>query len=421
MDSLRFLNPDQVRQIAKIFGTPVFVYDEKTLMNAAKSALSFPNRHGLTVRYAMKASPNRAILKLFDQMGLSIDASSGYEAERAIRAGISAHKIQITAQELPENLLELVSQGVSFNACSLHQLESFGRLFPRTKVSIRINPGLGSGHSNRTNVGGLSSSFGIWWEQIPELKQCAKKFGLTIHKLHTHIGSGADPEIWKKVARMSLAMAQEFESVTSLNLGGGFKVARMDGEKQTDLHAAGSAVLEAFEDFYRVTGRPLALEIEPGTYLVALAACVITQVIDKVNTGKEGYTFLKVNSGMTEVTRPSLYGAQHPLILVPKEDRKKLDIENVLVAGHCCESGDLLTPEPGNPEGLLPRTMIAATIGDYLVIEGAGAYCSGMSTKNYNSFPEATEILWEQNEQARLIRKRQTLEQITQNESPYVS
>jgi diaminopimelate decarboxylase len=124
---------------------------------------------------------------------------------------------------------------------------------------------------------------------------------------------------------------------------------------------------------------------------------------------------------MTEVTRPSLYGAQHPLILVPKEDRKKLDIENVLVAGHCCESGDLLTPEPGNPEGLLPRTMIAATIGDYLVIEGAGAYCSGMSTKNYNSFPEATEILWEQNEQARLIRKRQTLEQITQNESPYVS
>ena len=87
-----------------------------------------------------------------------------------------------------------------------------------------------------------------------------------------------------------------------------------------------------------------------------------------------------------------------------------------LIAGHCCESGDVLTPEPGNPEGLLPRSLPEARIGDALVIGGAGAYCSAMCCKNYNSFPEAAEVLLRKNGELRLIRKRQTLDQMLANE-----
>jgi diaminopimelate decarboxylase len=118
---------------------------------------------------------------------------------------------------------------------------------------------------------------------------------------------------------------------------------------------------------------------------------------------------------MTEVLRPSIYGAQHPLVVVPLKDEARGE-NDYIVVGHCCESGDVLTPEPGNPEGLAPRRLTEARIGDALVIGGAGAYCAAMSTKNYNSFPEAPEVLLTTDGKLRLIRKRQTLEQLLENE-----
>ena len=91
---------DQVRTIREQFGTPVYVYDQKTLETAADHVLAFPNAYGLTARYAMKALPTTAVVKLFADKGLYIDASSGFEALRAIRGGIPANHIQLTAQQL---------------------------------------------------------------------------------------------------------------------------------------------------------------------------------------------------------------------------------------------------------------------------------------------------------------------------------
>ena len=89
-----------------------------------------------------------------------------------------------------------------------------------------------------------------------------------------------------------------------------------------------------------------------------------------------------------------------------------------MVVGHCCESGDLLTPSPDNAGELGPRELAKADIGDLCVIEGAGAYCSSLSAKNYNSFPEAPEVLLRENGDLVVIRRRQTLDQIVQNEVP---
>ena len=122
---------------------------------------------------------------------------------------------------------------------------------------------------------------------------------------------------------------------------------------------------------------------------------------------------------MTEVLRPSLYGAQHPVVRVPHSDHAgaSADAHEYIVVGHCCESGDLVTPAPDDPEALLPRPLAgAAAVGDLVVIEGAGAYCSSMSTKNYNSFPEAPEVMLAEDGKAHLIRKRQPVEAIWANE-----
>ena len=149
----------------------------------------------------------------------------------------------------------------------------------------------------RVNVGGSEASFGIWYEFLEEVKRIALKYNLVINRLHTHIGSGTDPEIWKNVAMLSLNFVKEFPEVHILNLGGGFKVARISGEKATDIRVCGEAIKEEFRCFYNETGRKLALEIEPGTFLVANAGAVISKVIDVKATDK--YSFIVVNSGMT--------------------------------------------------------------------------------------------------------------------------
>jgi len=355
------------------------------------------------------------VTQIFSSMGLHVDCSSGYEAERALRAGVPADHIQITAQQLPHNLSELVEQGVQFTACSLHQLEAYGNLFPNSEVCVRINSGLGSGHSNRTNVGGPSASFGIWHEYLPQVIAIAERCNVTITRMHTHIGSGADPEVWHTCAQLSLGIAARLPEVRTLSLGGGFKVGRMALEPTADLRNIGNRVAKDWEAFYLKHGRKLHMEIEPGTYLVASAGAIVCTVIDIVDTGANGYSFIKTDTGMTEVIRPSMYGAQHPIVVVPATDEKR-GVKDYIVVGHCCESGDVLTPEPGNPEGLQPRTLKEAKIGDLLVIGGTGAYCAGMSAKNYNSFPEAPEVLLTSKDDFRLVRERQTLEQMIANE-----
>jgi diaminopimelate decarboxylase len=407
-----FLTAEQGALLRERFGTPCYVYDQASLEAAARRALAVPARFGLTLRYAMKANPSRGILTLFRDLGLHIDASSDHEVERALRAGFAPETIQLTSQMPSGRLADHVARGVLFNACSLHQLDLFGRTAPGRALAVRMNPGLGSGSTKRTNTGGPSSSFGIWHEYLPDVTRLAGRYGLTIRTLHSHIGSGTDPEVWKRAAGMTLDLAVLLPEVTAINLGGGFKVGRMPEEPTTDLAEVGAHISEGLSDFHDRHGRALRLEIEPGTYLVAQAGAVVATCVDVVDTGRDGYCFAKLDTGMTEVTRPSLYGAQHPIdvLAIGREPSE------VVFVGPCCESGDILTPAPGDPEALAPRWVPRPRIGDLVVVGGTGAYCAAMSTINYNSYPQAPEVMLEPDGSFRLLRRRQTLEQIWANE-----
>ena len=407
-----FVSAELATEVRARFGTPCYVYDEATLEAAAREALAFPAPWGLTVRYAMKANPSLGILTLFRDLGLAIDASSDFEVERTLRAGFAPERVQLTSQMPSRRLVEHLRRGVLFNACSLHQLEEAGRAAPGAEVSVRLNPGLGTGSTNRTNTGGPASSFGIWHEYAGEVRAIAARHGLRLRRLHSHVGSGTDPEVWKRCARMTLDLVAGFPEVASVNLGGGFKVGRMPEEPSVDLADVGAHIRREFEGFAVREGRRLQLEIEPGTYLVALAGAVVASCIDVVDTGREGYLFAKLDAGMPEVTRPSLYGAQHPIDVLA-EGREPAA---VVFVGPCCESGDILTPAPGDPEALAPRWVPRPRIDDLVVIGGAGAYCAGMATINYNSYPQAPEVMRQRDGTLRLLRRRQTSDQIWQNE-----
>ncbi len=418
MEAISFLDSETAFRIRDEVGTPCYLYDEASLRATAAQTLAFPNAYGLTARFAMKACPNGAILRLFRSLGLQIDGSSIYEARRAITAGYEASEISLSSQEFPDDdaLKDLVEQGMSVNACSLNQLSRFGALFPGEKVGVRFNPGLGSGGTQRTNVGGPASSFGIWFEDVDRVTELVEAHGLKVFRIHTHIGSGSDPDVWVKAVSLSLNLVRTFDTVTHLNLGGGYKVGRMPSETTTDLQAIGLKMKAEFEGFAQETGREIHLEVEPGTYLVANSGVLLSTIQDQTSTGESGYDFIKLDSGMTENTRPSMYGSQHPMELFASDatERKSRDY---IVTGHCCESGDILTPAPGDPEALSPRSLVDAKVGDLLAIGGTGAYCSSMSAKNYNSFPECPEVMLRLDGSLSLMRKRQSLDQVLANET----
>ncbi len=414
IENLKFLTPAEARKIAATYGTPIFVYSRKGLEKSCDDALAFPNAFGITVRFAMKANPGRTVLEILRKKGIKIDASSEHEVKRAILAGFQPSDILLTSQQLAVSLKELVSKGVQFNACSLHQLEEFGKQFPGGEVSVRFNPGLGSGATKKTDVGGKTSSFGIWHEEIGKVKEIVSKYGLKLIRVHTHIGSGSDPEVWKAVAHYTLEIVSQFPDCRTVNLGGGFKVGRMIGEKTTDPQTIGVPVKELFQNFAKEKGIELKMEIEPGSFLMVNNGAILTKVDDIVFTGEGGFTFVKLDMGMDVNTRPSLYAAKHPLVVIPSHTDKQNSIGDFVYVGHCCESGDLITQEEGGGPQL--RTTAVPEIGDLVVMEGAGAYCSSMSLKNYNSYPESPEVLLDIDGSLKLIRQKQTLEQVLQNE-----
>ncbi len=428
MQNPLFLTPQIISSITQRFQTPVYVYSESELRARAQDFLDFPSAFGHTVRYAMKANPQTNILAIFSDMWLHIDASSDYEALRAIASGISPHKIQLSSQEMGQHMKELVEAWVFFVATSLHQLETFGKHFPWKNCGVRINPGVGSGAFKKIDTGGLTSSFGIWHEKLPEIQSLCAKYDISLTKLHFHIGSENTPESWVSSAEQGFEIISQIETIDTFDMWWGQKMAIMPEEKSADLQSIGNALKEKFEDFYNSTGRKIHLEMEPGKYLVINSCSMITTIQDIVDTGAEWYTFLKIDSGMNDMPRVAMYGVQEPIFVVSDIARpvsstweqeletSLVEMQDYVVVGHCCESSDILTSELYQPEILAPRTLNKASIGDILVVDGVGAYNSAMAIKNYNSFPESGEILITQNGEILEIRKRQWVEDMWKNE-----
>ncbi len=370
--------------------TPRFEYSRSKIQERLIELNGLHAPYGLTVRYALKANPHPEIISLVHEAGIHFDASSSYEAFELLHLGIPGDHISLSSQESPHDLEKLLSQGVLFVATSLTQLQLFLSAKNRPdKVGVRINPNIGYGHNNRTNTGGKNSSFGIWHEYIPQVLALVRSQNVAIDRLHVHIGSGADPSVWKEVMTRALLLVEQFDTVTSLDIGGGFKVHRYGNEKETDMMAVFAQFSEHLTSFYEHTNRKLHLEIEPGTYLVAHAGKLVARVDDIVDTGKDGYTFLRLNTGMNDFLRSSMYGAEHEIEVRGSSE----ETEEYVVVGHNCESGDILTPAPGNPEEIQPRSLKKAQIGDEVYIHDTGAYCASMRARSYNSFPDAVEIM----------------------------
>jgi diaminopimelate decarboxylase len=399
-----------VRDLARDFGTPTYVYDADGIAERVARLRAFD-----VVRYAQKANSNLAVLDRVRRAGALVDAVSAGEIHRALAAGFPASgdppPIVYTADVFDRESLELVlERGIAVNCGSPDMIDQYGERAGGGEITLRVNPGFGHGHSRKTNTGGPHSKHGIWHEELEACIARAERLGLAVTGLHLHIGSGVDMRHLARVAEAACELARRVgPRLRAISAGGGLPTRYRDDDPEVDLDAyfgIWDAVRARLE---RALGHDVRLEIEPGRYLVAESGWLVTEVRAVKRTPE--HTFVLVDAGFNTLARPVLYGAYHPMALAPADGSER-PLREVVVAGPLCESGDVFTQD----EGGIVRTQALpeARVGDLVVIGGAGAYGAVMAS-NYNSKPLPAEVLIAGGK-AHLVRARQSADDLVRGE-----
>lgn len=398
------LTDDRLLALARQYDCPFWVYDADIIIKRIAQLRQFD-----TVRFAQKACSNIHILRLMREAGVKVDAVSLGEIERALIAGFrtESEEIVLTADLLDSSTLARVVQlKLPVNAGSADMLHQLGKVSAGHRVWLRVNPGFGHGHSQKTNTGGENSKHGIWYSDLPLALAAIRQYRLRLVGLHMHIGSGVDYPHLKQVCEAMVEQVITFDQdLTAISAGGGLTVPYHSAEDAVDCNHYYGLWHHARQRIASHLGHPVSLEIEPGRFLVAESGVLVSQVRAVKAMGSRHFAL--VDAGFNDLMRPAMYGSYHHISAIAGDGRQleQQTIETV-VAGPLCESGDVFTQrERGEID---PRPLPRVQPGDYLVFHDTGAYGASMSS-NYNSRPLLPEVLFEQGE-PREIRRRQTLE-----------
>ncbi len=398
------LHADRVdlTEIAAKAGTPCYVYSrDRVLENWSKLRAAFPQAD---IHYSLKANANLALVRLMIEAGAGIDAVSGGEIFRAIRAGASPDQIVYAGVgKTRQELAYALEVGVGWlNVESSQELARIANIAhimkKRPRVALRINPAVLADTHHYIATGHSAAKFGIPLEEARSLlDKYANSQDVAIQGLHIHIGSQlgtVDRSV--EAVKVVLRLIDAYPQITHLNLGGGFPVSYM-GEAVPPVEVFASALSAC------LNGYALQLLLEPGRYIVADAGILVVEV-QYVKARPEG-VIVVTDGGMTELIRPALYGAVHDVL--PVHAPTNAERVNSHVVGPVCESADVLRSDV-----LLPPL----TPGDLLVVSHVGAYGAVMGS-TYNARPRPPEILVE-GETWRIVRRRETWEGLISLEEP---
>ena len=388
--------------IAQTHGEPTYVYDAAKIAAQYKRLTeAFSKVPSLRINYACKALSNISVLQFMKQLGSGLDTVSLQEVQLGLQAGFAPHEIIFTPNGVSLEEIERVAQkGVQINIDSLSILEQFGTKHPQIPVCIRINPHVMAGGNRKISVGHIDSKFGISIHQIPHVLRIVENTNMNINGIHMHTGSDIlDIDVFLRAADILFDVAIQFTDLTFIDFGSGFKVPYTKEDIETNIEELGEHLSKRFQSFCQTYGRNLELTFEPGKFLVSQSGYFIT----KVNAVKQttSTVFAQVNSGFNHLIRPMFYGSHHEITNISNPRGKE---RFYTVVGYICETDTFGSN----------RKISEITEGDILAFKNAGAYCFTMAS-NYNSRCRPAEVLWYEGE-AHLIRKRETLEDLMQNQ-----
>ena len=396
------MNHEELLQIAKDFGSPVYVYDAHKIETQYKRlTAAFSKVKHLKVNYAAKALTNISVLKYINQLGAGLDTVSIQEVQLGLHAGFKAENIIYTPNGVSlEEIEEVAKLGVQINIDNLSILEQFGTKHPNIPVCIRINPHIMAGGNTNISVGHIDSKFGISIHQTPLLLRIVENTNMTINGIHMHTGSDIlDIDVFIQASEILFDVARQFDSLEFIDFGSGFKVPYKENDIETNIEELGEKLTQRFQTFCKNYGKDLTLAFEPGKFIVSESGYFLA----KVNAIKQttSTVFAQIDSGFNHLIRPMLYGAQQDIINISNPNGKQRFYS---VVGYICETDTFANN----------RRINEITEGDVLAFKNAGAYCFTMAS-NYNSRYRPAEVLW-YNETAHLIRKREEFVDLTKNQ-----
>ncbi|MCX8956907.1 diaminopimelate decarboxylase [Erwinia psidii] len=401
------LNRDNLLALVQKSASPLWVYDADIIRARIAQLKQFD-----VVRFAQKACSNIHILRLMREAGVKVDSVSVGEIERALVAGFKpgGDEIVFTADLLdPPTLARVAELNIPVNAGSVDMLEQLGEVSPGHPVWLRINPGFGHGHSQKTNTGGENSKHGIWPEDLALALTAIQRHQLKLMGIHMHIGSGVDYAHLEQVCDAMVNQVVSFgQDLHAISAGGGLSIPYRPGEEAINTDNYFSLWHAARQRIEQHLGHPVKLEIEPGRFLVAESGVLVSQVRAVKQMGSRH--FVLVDAGFNDLMRPAMYGSYHHISAIAGDGRELNEhhTQESVVAGPLCESGDVFTQlEGGTVE---TRALPAVRVGDYLVFHDTGAYGASMSS-NYNSRPLLAEVLFDAGRPV-LIRRAQTMQDL---------
>lgn len=389
-------------EIADTYGTPVYVYDGQKILDQVALLNKAFDGVQMKIKYATKALSNINILKLLKNAGTGVDAVSIEEVKLALHVGFAAEEIMYTPNCVSfEEIQEAVDYGVMVNVDNIPMLEQFGTHYGNSvPLCIRLNPHIMAGGNAKISVGHIDSKFGISILQLKHVLKIVAAHNLQVIGLHVHTGSDIlDADVFLKGAEILFDAAKEFKDLQFLDFGGGFKVAYKTGDITTDMMDVGAKVSFAFKNFCKEYGRELEIWFEPGKFLVS--ECGFLLVSANVIKSTPASTFIGVDSGLNHLIRPMMYDAYHEVVNVSNLSGPE---RVYTMVGYICETDTIAAD----------RKLKEVKVDDILAIMNAGAYGFSMSS-NYNSRLRPAEVLI-LNGQAKLIRKRETFEDILRHQ-----
>jgi diaminopimelate decarboxylase len=389
--------------IAAANATPLYVYSAATIAARYRAIDDAFAGYPHAIHYALKANSTLAIARLLHGLGSNADANSGGEIDVARRAGFSPSQIVFTG--VGKTMAELghaIDLGVrSINVESEGEIERIEALSRerkvRTRIAIRVNPDVDARTHPHISTGLKTNKFGVAIGEVRALSARTRgRPNVEVVGLHAHVGSQITTmEPLANAAAALVALARELAvdgtAIEHLDIGGGLGVS-YDGAPVPDAAEYARAVLPVL----RESG--LAIVLEPGRQIIAPAGVLLTRVVDVKEQPGSDRVFVVMDAGMTELIRPMLYNAFHRIEPVVRTDAPLVSAD---IVGPLCESSDTLGKD---------RSVPRPQVGELYAVLDTGAYGSVMAS-NYNRRVLPAEVLVE-NGQARIIRRRQTLDDL---------
>ena len=394
-------------ELIKQFGSPLYVYNENILRARCKELTGFLTYPHFSVNYSVKANSNLHLLKIVHDQGLNADAMSPGEIFVELEAGFKPDQILYISNNVSaDEMLFAVEKDIVVSVDSVSQLRKFGQIAPGGRVCIRFNSGVGAGHHEHVVTGGKKTKFGVDPTFIHKIKEIIKEFNLKLVGINQHIGSlfmESDKYIEGVVS--VLALAELFPNLEFVDFGGGFGIPyeKQAGESRLNFKELGEKLDKVLYDWTAKYGKQIMFKCEPGRYIAA-ECCTL---LGSVNSIKTNYNMKYVGTdlGFNVLARPIMYGSHHDVEIYRQVGNPSTKNEVVNIVGNICESGDIIAKSRELPE---------IFEDDIIGVLDAGAYGFCMSS-NYNNRLKPAEVLICENGDIKLIRRRDTLEDLLSN------